>query len=92
MRAVCGHVDKLMVIDPNARSRKIPEYIGYAINLAQKLLSIAPDAPFICHESVAKILGKYPRQFRLSHFKVVEEKRKGIDPEDIAGLWEIEFH
>lgn len=91
MRAVCGHVDKIQVVNPNDRTRKMPEYVGYAINLAQKLLDISPETSFICHESVVKFIGKSVRRFGLRRFKVVEEKRKGIDPEDIANLYEIEF-
>lgn len=92
MRAVCGHVDKIMITDPNAQSRKIPEYIGYAINLAQKLLQISPGTDFICHESIVKVLGHFSRHFKVRRFRVFEEKRKGIDPEDIANLWSVEFH
>jgi len=91
MRAVCGHVDKMMVNNPQDRKRKMPEYIGYAINLAKKLLDVSPETSFLCHESIVKVIGKFPRQFKVKRFKTVEERRKGVDVEDISNLWKIEF-
>lgn len=90
-RIVCGHVDKLEVTDPINRKTKVSEYVGYAINLAQKLLQISPETHFVCHESVIKVIGRLPKKFKTKKMKILEEKRKGVDPEDIANLWEVEF-
>ena len=91
MRAVCGHVDKIMVADPQNLKRMMPEYVGYAINLAAKLLDVSPGTNFLCHESVTKVLGKSPRLFKLKKFAVSEERRRGVDPEDVHSLWEVQF-
>ena len=53
MRWTYGHVSKISVLDPadGNRRRKVSEFIGYAINLAQKLLDVSPAVPIIFHES-----------------------------------------
>ncbi len=91
MRLVCGHVDKLSVVDPTDTKRKVPEFIGYDVNLAQRLLEVAPTTPFICHESAVKILKKKTNGFRLRRLVDTPERPRGVDSEDIEGLWVVEF-
>jgi len=91
MRAACGHVDQLIVEDPLDPKRKVPEYVGYCVNLAQRLLEIAPNTPYICHESVIKILGTRKQIFKFRRIVNTPERPRGIDSEDIAGLWVVEF-
>lgn len=86
-RIVAGHVSKLEVTDPNDRKRKIPEYVGYAVNLAQRLLEIAPSTPLLCHESVIKILGPHRRPFKFKRMENPKQLPRGVDPEDLAGLY-----
>ncbi len=91
IRLVCGYVDKFLVVDPGNVKEKVYEYNGYAINLSQRLLEIAPATPFICHESAVKILKKKHPGFRLRKLVDTPERPRGIDSEDISGLWVVEF-
>ncbi len=90
-RVASGYVDKIMIHDPLDRKKRIPEYVGYSINLAQRLLEISPSVPFICHESVVKIVGRKRALFRFKRLPEQSNKPRGIDSEDISGLWVIEF-
>lgn len=69
----------------------IPEYVGYCVNLAQRLLEIAPRMPFICHDSVINLIGKSKRLFKIRHLVNMPERPRGVDGEDIAGLWFVDF-
>lgn len=91
MRMACGHVDKIMVVDPLDKHREIPEFVGYSINLAQRLLEISPSIPFVCHESIMNVLGKKKRKFTFRKLVHTPERPRGIDQEDINGLWIVEF-
>lgn len=90
-RVVVGHVDKIEVIDPLDHKRRIPEYVGYAINLAQRLLEIQPGTPLVCHESVLQILGEKKKEFRFKKLDGISERPRGINTADIAGLWNIKL-
>ncbi len=91
MRMAAGHVDKIMVVDPLDRHREVPEFVGYSINLAQRLLEISPSTPFLCHESVLNVLGNKKKNFKVRKLESPTEKPRGIDSEDINGLWIVEF-
>lgn len=90
-RIVSGYVDKRYLTDPNDRTKKVPEYVGHAINLAQRLLEIKPETAFICHESVLKILGEKRNSFRFKKLDDVKEKPRGVNQVDIESLWTIRF-
>lgn len=90
-RIVVGHVDKFQVQDPQDKNRKVPEYVGYAINLAQRLLEVKPRTSFICHESVLKIFGDKKATFKFRKVEDVAEKPRGVNELDIQGLWSIKL-
>jgi class 3 adenylate cyclase len=90
-RVVAGHVSKLEVINPNDRKKTVSEYVGYAVNLAQRLLEISPATPFICHESIVKIIGTNNKNIKIKRMGESKERPRGVDPEDITGLWTLKF-
>lgn len=89
IRIAHGHVSKIQVLDPvdPERKRKIWEFIGYSVNLAQKLLDVAPNILLVLHESAVKVLGRQKTGFRLRRFVGAKERPRGVDNEDIEGLW-----
>lgn len=66
---------------------KHPEYIGYAVNMAQSLLYVYPEQSCICHEGVVEILGPKKNGLVLKHLETPKERRAGIDQMDFTGLW-----
>lgn len=88
MRWTYGHVSKILVLDPAdpKRQRQVWEFIGYAINLAQKLLEVCPSVMMMFHESVFQIPGTLKLGFRFTRHNEVPKPPRGVDPEDIAGL------
>lgn len=88
-RVVIGHVDKITVTDPSDRSRNIGEYVGYSINLAQRLLEVRPNIPLICHESVLKVLNQKRFHMKFKKIAGLIDRKRGVDVEDIATLWMV---
>lgn len=86
LRVVAGNVRKIS----RSKSHEDPEYIGYAINLAERLLSIKAEIPCICHESVISIIGK-KRGIEFRCLGDISEKRRGVDSEDINALWSFKL-
>lgn len=88
MRWTYGHVSKILVLDPAdpKRSRKVSEFIGYAINLAQKLLDVSPSIPVIFHESMFNIPGLVKIGFKFRKHDATAKEPRGVDKEDLAGL------
>lgn len=91
LRIASGHVTKFMVTDPDDPAKKKPEYVAYAVNLAQRLLEVAPKIPIVAHESAIKILGVKKKKIKLRLLANTTERPRGVDLEDIAGLWIIEL-
>lgn len=92
MRIAAGHATKFLVIDPNDKTRKVPEYVAYVVNLTQRLLEISPEIPFICHESTIKILGNQKKKFRIKYMGPhTKQNPRGVDSEDIDGLSVIQL-
>ncbi len=93
VRIAHGHVSKIQVLDPvdGERKRKIWEFVGYAVNLAQKLLDVSPSTLLVLHESVIQVLGRKKARFRLRRLVAGTEQPRGVDSEDIAELWVCEL-
>lgn len=91
LRIASGHVTKFMVTDPDDRSKKKPEYVAYAVNLAQRLLEVSPKIPIIAHESAIKILGSKKKKIKLRSLGHSDQRPRGVDLEDIDGLWAVEL-
>lgn len=88
MRWTYGHVSKILVLDPAdpKRVRKVSEFIGYAINLAQKLLDVSPSIPIIFHESMFTIPGLVKLGFKFRKHGEAAKQPRGVDQEDLEGL------
>jgi class 3 adenylate cyclase len=93
VRITSGHVSKMMVIDPcdSNRKRKNWEFIGYAVNLAEKLLSVAPEILILLHESAVKSIGQQKVGFRIRKFVAESARPRGVDIEDLNSLWVGEY-
>lgn len=65
------------------------EYIGYPINLAQRLLYVEPHILCICSEDVRQIIGQKKDGVILERIKSVKTNLRGVDPDDLRGLWSI---
>lgn len=95
MRWTYGHVSRIEVLDPHDRSRKrkIWEFIGYAVNLAQKLLEVWPSTMMLFHQSILNIpgIGAEAAKLRLKPARVhelesIQKPPRGVDPEDLADV------
>lgn len=93
LRIAHGHVSKIQVLDPvdPERKRMIWEFIGYAVNLAQKLLDVSPRTVLVVHESAIKVLGRQKTGLRLKRLVGSKERPRGVDSEDLEGLWSGEL-
>jgi len=93
IRIVEGHACKIMVLDPNdpKRRRRIPEYVEYPINTAQRLLEVNPETLCLATEGVITALGKYRSSFRVQPLKKPSCYPRGVNREDIDGLHVIAF-
>lgn len=79
LRAAMGYVWK--------RDTGSPEYIGYVVNLTQRLLEISPKILCVCHESVAEIFARKKSHIKFEKLQLITEKPRGIDLEDLDNLW-----
>ncbi len=86
VRATAGHAWRIPL-----KHHKPPEYVGYIVNLAQRLLEISPQTPFICHESIKEILGNKKTDLKLDRFVRQKEKPRGVDIEDLDQLWSLKI-
>lgn len=88
LRMAAGYVYKHNIMTSlDGKVGHSAEYIGYPVNLAQRLLYVQPSTLCICHESVKQILGKKKHGLRLDPIKLPTENPRGIDSEDLTGLW-----
>lgn len=85
IRWFSGFVFKRMVLDPNddARKRLIPEYVGYVINTAHRLLEVNPEIPNLCDGKLAVGRRSF---FRMRSLKTPSCYPRGVDREDVDGL------
>ena len=91
IRIAAGHVWKMVASRPGQGTAQI-DYLGYAINLAARLLEIDRESSILCHESIRKILNGAIRNdmefcFKLAHIR--SRCPRGVDPEDIRILWKV---
>ena len=91
MRVTSGHVSRLNVLDPGNKRERVPEYVGYAVNLAQRLLEVSPTTSCICHESVVKLLGSRKNPLHFKRLGDPKERPRGIDSEDLGELWMLQL-
>ncbi len=91
IRIAAGHVWKMVASRPGQVTAQT-DYLGYAINLAARLLEIDRESPILCHESVRKILNGAIRggaEFGLKPVQIRSRCPRGVDPEDIRTLWKV---
>jgi class 3 adenylate cyclase len=91
IRIAAGHVWKMVASRPGQGGTQI-DYLGYAINLAARLLEIDRESPILCHESVRKILnGAFLDNAEFGCRPARNRCRcpRGVDPEDIRTLWKV---
>lgn len=91
IRIAAGHVWKMVASRPGQGSTQT-DYLGYAINLAARLLEINRESAILCHESVKKILNGALRggaEFVFKSAHIRGRCPRGVDPEDIRTLWKV---
>ena len=91
IRIAAGHVWKMVASRPGQETTQI-DYLGYAVNLAARLLEIDRESAILCHESVKKILnGSVIEEsgFALKPARIRGRCPRGVDPEDIQTLWKV---
>lgn len=81
-RVVAGQVSKIKTECGDV------DYIGYAMNLASRILRVSESTRLICHQSVKDIMGnKDCVDFK--KIRVSKNELDGVDHEDLDGLWEF---
>ncbi len=90
-RLASSIVHKKELLDPydGERRRKVWEFIGYGVNLAQRLLEVSPTTPVIFHESVIEALGREAKGFKAIRFQTSQVAPRGLDPLDLRELWTL---
>ncbi|MCG3205525.1 MAG: hypothetical protein KCHDKBKB_02247 [Elusimicrobia bacterium] len=91
IRIAAGHVWKMVASRPGQETAQT-DYLGYAINLAARLLEIDRESSVLCHESVRRILNGAIRNRTEFGFKPLHIRircPRGVDPEDIRTLWKV---
>lgn len=91
IRIAAGHVWKMIASRPGQEAIQT-DYLGYAVNLAARLLEIDRESAILCHESVKKILNGSPigkGEFTLKPAHINGRCPRGVDPEDIRTLWKV---
>jgi class 3 adenylate cyclase len=91
IRIAAGHVWKMVASRPGQVTAQT-DYLGYAVNLAARLLEIDRESAILCHESVRKIMnGKFRGSARFAFESAHIRGRcpRGVDPEDIRTLWKV---
>lgn len=88
VRVAAGHVWKRMTLKKlHGKILRHPEYIGYAVNMAQSLLYVYPEIECICHESIIELIGPKKHGLLFTRLAPPKERRHGVDPQDFEGLW-----
>lgn len=99
LRMVAGYVYKkslgcqnCMVKLTGGQRGQSAEFIGYPINLAQRILYVQPNITLLCHESVKQLIGKKRHDLILQKIKVPKVRAPGIDNEDLRNLHVFKLH
>lgn len=88
LRMTAGYVWKRKIVRRSITGRRaFPEYIGYPVNLAQRLLDVSPETFCICHDSVRAIVGEKKLGIKFEHMGPRKENLRGVDHEDVQCLW-----
>lgn len=85
VRWTSGHVWKK---DGNKR-----DYVGRHINLAHKLLNVAPETEFLAHQSFVELMSKKQSESVGAKFIKVDGERRAVDgilKVDMAALWALQ--
>lgn len=93
VRIVSGFVTKIKMnfcdIDKPCEMRS--DYVGYIMNLANRLLFFMEENPFICHESVKELIGDPAKEdsYIVDMYKLGESKvsLSGVDDEDLKATY-----
>lgn len=91
IRIAAGHVWKMVASRPEQTLAQT-DYLGYAVNLAARLLEIDRESAILCHESVKKILNGALHgnaRFGFKPARIRGRCPRGVDPEDIRTLWKV---
>jgi len=88
VRIVVGHVWKIVASHQDQEGSRQTDYLGYAVNLAARLLEVGKETGIICHESVKKILNN-DSGFVLERLSSPARCPRGVDPEDVKALWAV---
>lgn len=93
IRITCGDAYKIMMVDPNdpEKKRRIPEYVEYVVNAAQRILMVNPEIVCLVTEGVITALGKGAKAFRVRRLVEPSSYPTGVNKEDIDGLRIVRF-
>jgi len=86
MRFVLGYARKIKIKEDTGIHN---DYVGYTVNLSYSLLSIEPDIPLICHESIKELI-KNKKNECIEFSRLPRQTNKipdDIDKEDAEALW-----
>ncbi len=84
LRVASGHVWKRSMTHGKRRG---DEYVGYSVNLAQRLLEVSPQTLAVCHESIVEILAQKKGIIAFERMGDPKERPRGVDLADLAGLY-----
>lgn len=84
-RVVCGYVWK--TIGENNRA----DYLGYHVNLSEKMIHASKHVEFICHESIKELIERLARVkgFVFKKLSVTDEAHEEIYRQDMNLLWTL---
>lgn len=79
-----------MVLDPNdpERKRLIPEFVGYTLNTAHRILGVNPEISCLCDGKLAAGRKQFFKMRTLGHPSFYPV---GVDAEDVDGLKVIQI-
>jgi hypothetical protein len=99
LRLVLGYVYKKVMLCRNCLSKpsgrlqgQCAEFIGYPINLSQRILHVEPNISLLCHESVKQIIGKKRCDLILKKIPIPRVKAPGIDRDDLRSLHSVKLN
>lgn len=84
-RMICGYVWRTVGDDNDT------DYLGYLVNLCEKMLHTHKGVEFVCHESVRELIGRLAKQ-RGYIFKKIFNMNAGTEEiyrQDLSLLWTI---
>ncbi len=85
LRIASGHVWKRSSVTSDRRRNN--EYVGYSINLAQRLLEVSPQTLAVCHESIVEIISEKKGILTFERMGDPKERPRGVDFADLQGLY-----